>query len=388
LGGQLTALAIPLCAALLLKATPAQMGLLGACQSVPFLLFSLPAGVWLDRARKFPIMLGTEVLYGATVCSIPLAYLLGALSMPWLYAVGFLMGSGMVVGGAAEQVFLTFVVGREGLIDAQAKFAATDSASKLIGPGIGGFVIQALSAPFSVLINVAGYCVSLWNLRQIQKQEPQPLPSDTHPLHEMKDGLIFVWREPILRSLAWAAGFWHFLFFGFTALQILFTTRELGMSPGVLGLTQTLGGAGILLSSMLLKPLMRRYGVGKTILIGLASNSLGFVLMPLIPAALFGSSAASAVLYGLLVCFFDCGVMLFIMPYIALRQRITPDAMLGRMVSTMRFLTVATAPLGSLAAGYVADHFTIRAGLGFVAAGGVLLSVAMALVSPLRHYRD
>jgi MFS family permease len=387
-GAQITNLALPLCAVLLLHATPAQMGRLAAMQSLPYLLFGLPVGVLLDRSRRLPLILWSDVLFAVVLASVPLAYWLGLLSIGWLYAVGFLMGSAFVLGGGAEQVYLTFLVGRDGLIDAQSKFAATQSASRLVGPGIAGMLVQLLSAPFAILFNVAGFLVSIWNLRQIAVSEPPPAAPEAHPLREMLDGLAFVWRHRLLRTLAYAAGFWHFLFYGYTALQILFATRVLGLSPGVLGLTQMLGGVGVLVSSMMLKPLSRRFGSGATILIGLCSTGLGFALMPTIPAALFGSATATAVAYAIVVFVFDCGAMLFFMPYVSLRQRVTPDAFLGRMVSTMRFLTVATAPLGALAAGAVADHFSVRAGLACVAVGAVALAVSMVFGSSLRSVKD
>lgn len=387
-GAQITGLALPICAVLLLHATPAQMGTLGALQALPFLLFGLPVGVLLDRSRRLPIMLISDAAVALTLASVPLAYWFGALSMPWLYAVGFMMGTGFVVGGGAEQVYLTFLVGRDGLIDAQAKFAATDSASRLVGPGIGGLLVQLLTAPVAILFNVAGFLVSLWNLTRIAAREPQPAAPEAHPLREMIDGLVFVWRHPVLRMLALAAGVWHFLFYGYAALQILFATRVLGMAPGVLGMAQMLGGVGVLVSSMMLKPLSRRFGSGATILIGLCSTALGFALMPTIPAALFGSHLATASAYAIVVFFFDCGAMLFFMPYISLRQRVTPDAFLGRMVSTMRFLTVATAPLGALAAGAVADRFSVRTGLACVAVGAVALAAWMVLGTSLRSVKD
>jgi MFS family permease len=387
-GAQITNLALPLCAVLMLHATPGQMGTLGALQSLPYLLFCLPAGVLLDRRRRLPIMLWSDLLFALVLASVPLAYWFGLLSMPWLYAVGFLMGAGFVVGGSAEQVFLTFLVGREGLIDAQSKLAATQSAARLVGPGIAGMLVQLLSAPFAILFNVAGFAVSVWNLRRIGVREPAPAASTVHPLRDMIDGLHFVWRHPLLRTLAYAAGFWHFLFYGFAALQVLFANRVLGMAPGVLGMAQMLGGIGVLASSMLLKPLSRRFGSGGTILIGLCCTALGFVLMPAIPVTLFGSASATAIAYAIVVLLFDCGAMLFFMPYLSLRQRVTPDAYLGRMVSTMRFLTVATAPLGALAAGIVADHFSVRTGLACVAIGAVALAVSMLLGSDLRKVKD
>jgi MFS family permease len=376
-----------LCAVLLLHATPSQMGTLVALQALPFALFALPTGVLLDRSRKLPIMISSELLSGLALGSVACAYWFGVLSMPWLYMVGFAIGTSFVVGGGAEQIFLTQLVGRDRLIDAHAKFATTDSASRLVGPGIAGILVQLLTAPFAVLVTACGYMVSLLTLRSMTVNEPQPLASDKHPLREIKDGLVFVWSHPLLRALAWGSGVWHLLFYGSNALSILFATRELGMTPGMLGLVQTLGGLGVLASSMLVKPLTRRYGSGNTMLAGMASTTLGFMLTPAIPAALFGSALASGIAYGVLVFFFDCGVMLFFIPYLAMRQSVTPDEFLGRMISTMRFLTVATAPLGALAAGAVAEHFSVRTGLLCIAACSLLLTVAMLLFSPLRTVR-
>lgn len=383
-GGQISALALPLCAILLLHATPSQMGTLVAAQAVPFALFALPAGVWLDRNSKLPILLLSETIQAIALASIPAAYWMGALSVHWMYATAFVLGTCSVVGGGAEQIFLTYLIGRDGLIDAQSKFAATDSASRLLAPGLAGVLIQWLTAPMAVLLNALGFVVSVCNLRRISVRDPRPTPSDKHPLRDIRDGFAFIWGHPLLRALAWGAGFWHWLFYGYSALLILFATRELGMTPGMLGTAQMLGGIGVFVSSVVLKPLNRRYGPGRTILVGTAATALGFVLMPTIPAALFGSPTASAIAYAALVFFFDCGVMLFFMPYMALRQKVTPDEFLGRMISTMRFLTVAMAPLGALTAGYIAEHFSIRTGMACVAAGGMTLTIAMLLSKPIR----
>jgi MFS family permease len=386
-GAQISNLAVPLCAVLLLHATPSQMGTLVALQALPFALFSLPVGVWLDRNSKLPIMLWSESMSALALASIAVAWWSGLLSMPWLYMVAFVLGTGFVVGGSAEQIFLTYLVGRDGLINAQTKLASTESASRLVGPGIGGMLIQALSAPVAILVTACGFVIAVLNLKAMKTRDPKPAPSDQHPLREMKDGLAFVWSHPMLRTLAWGAGIWHLLFYGYLTLTILFATRVLGMSPGLLGVAQTLGGVGVFASAMLLKPLTRRYGTGNVILIGLAATAVGFSLVASIPPALFGSRTASAVAYAVLTFFFDCGVMLFFMPYLALRQKLTPDAFLGRMISTMRFLTVATAPVGAITAGYLADHFGIRAGMACIGTGAVLLTLAMVFGSSLRTVR-
>jgi len=371
----------------MLHASPAQMGVLVAAQAVPFALFSLPSGVWLDRRSKLPILLVNQAIQGLALGSIALAYWLGILSMPWMYAVAFILGTCAVVGGSAEQIFLTFLVGRDGLIDAQSKFAVTDSASRLVAPGLAGILIQWLSAPFAILINACGFIVSVWNLRQVSVRDPVPPPSDKHPLRDIQEGFVFIWQQPLLRALAWGAGIWHLLFYGHAALGMLFATRELGMSPGMLGAVQMLGGIGVFASSMLVKPLNRRYGLGVTVLIGVAATAAGFMALPLIPPTLFGTQIGSAAAYAAVTFFFDCGVMLFFMAYLSLRLKVTPDAFMGRMISTMRFLTVATAPLGALLAGYVAEHFSIRTGMACVAAGGIALTVAMVLSKPLRSVR-
>lgn len=383
-GGYISALALPLCAALLLHATPSQMGTLVACQAIPFALFALPAGVLLDRRRKLPILLISQAIQGLTLASIPAAYWLGILSVHWMYCTAFILGTCSVIGGGAEQIFIIFLVGRDHLIDAQSKFATTDSASRLLAPGFAGILIQWITAPFAVLVNALGFAVSVMNLRRINVRDPMPAPSDKHPLRDIRDGLAFIWGQPLLRTLAWGAGFWHVVFYGHSAMSVLFATRELGMTPGMLGITQVIGGLGVLASSQLLKPLNRRYGPGVTMLIGVASTALAFALLPTIPANLFGSPHFSAAACAGLSFFLDCGVMLFFMPYMAMRQKVTPDAFLGRMISTMRFLTVATAPLGALAAGYIAEHFSIRTSMACVAACGIGLTLAMAMSKSLR----
>ncbi|WP_296943125.1 MFS transporter [uncultured Massilia sp.] len=387
-GSQITLLALPICAALLLHATPAQMGTLAAAGSLPFLLFGLPTGVLLERRRRLPVKLCSDAMVAIGLATVPLAWWQGWLTIHWLYAIEFLLGTSYVVGGGAEQVFLTFLVGRDGLIDAQAKFGATESASRLLGPGLAGILVQLLGAPVAILCNVAGFAVSILNLRRIRAREPQPQPPRSHALRDMLDGLSFVWKHPTLRLLAWTSACWHLLFYGYTALYVLFATRVLGLAPGTMGMAQMLGGVGVFVGSMLLKPLGRRFGTGATIAIGLCASSLGFVLMPAIPRDLMGSSTASAIAYAVVVFWLDCGAILFFLPYLALRQRVTPDAFLGRMTSTMRFLTVAMAPLGAAGAGMLGERYGVRGGLAFVALGAAALTLGTLAGTRLRHVKD
>lgn len=386
-GSQIGTLALPLCAVLLLHATPAQMGVLTACQAIPFAIFALPAGVMLDRSRKLPILLGSKAAQGISLASIPVAWWFDLLGMPWLYTVAAIQGACNVIGGGAEQIFLTLLVGRDRMVEAQSRFASTDSISRLLAPGLAGILIQWLTAPVAIIANAATFFISVWNIGRVKMREAVPPPSERHPLHDVRAGFSFIWHQPLLRALAWVAGAWHVLFYGYSALLVLFATRELGMSAGMLGTAQMFGGIGVFASSLLLRPLNRRFGAGITIVIGTASMALGFVLMPLIPRDLFGSANYSAAAYALLMLFFDLGAMLFFIPYQALRQKVTPDEMLGRMISTMRFLTVAVAPLGALVAGYAGDHLGVRPALYCIAVGGVLLAVGAATSNPIRSVR-
>ena len=387
-GAQITMLALPITAAVLLHATPTQMGMLAALETLPFMLFGLPAGVLLDRKRRLPIMLCSDFVVMLALASVPLAWWLHLLDIYWLYVVGFIIGSGYVFGGSAEQVFLTFIVGRDRLVDAQARFASTESAARLLGPGIAGVLAQALGAPLAVLCNAAGFALSLLNLRMIRTREPEPQPKDTHPVREMIDGLAFVWHHKLLRQLAWLSGLWHLLFFGFMALHVLFATRVLGMSAGVMGMAQMMGGVGILVGSVMIKRLTVRFGTGRAMAIGLFGSAVGFVLLPLLQPGLFGSEAATAAGYAVAMFWIDCGSTVFFIPYAALRQKVTPDELLGRMISTMRFLTVAMAPAGAMLAGLLAEQLSVRSGLVCVAAGGVLLTLATIFNAGLARIKD
>jgi Na+/melibiose symporter-like transporter len=362
------------------------MGVLTALETTPFILFGLPSGVLLDRSRRLPLMLCSDAMVGLALTCVPLAWWLGILSMPWLYAAGFAVGTGYVIGGSAEQVFLTFLVGREGLVDAQARFASTESAARLLGPGVAGVLVQVLGAPLAVLCNAAGFAVSVWNLTRIRAREPRPEPKHTHPLREMVDGLAFVWRHALLRKLAFISAGWHLLFFSYMALNVLFATRVLGMAPGLMGAAQMLGGVGVLAASVSVKPLTRRFGTGWAIAAGLLASTIGFVLLPAIPAMLAGSAAVAA--YAVAVFWIDCGATLFFIPYGALRQRVTPDEMLGRMVATMRFLTVAMAPLGAVGAGTLAGQVGVHAGLACIGAASAVFFLASLFGAGVHQVKD
>lgn len=371
-GGQITMLALPLTAITMLDATPRQMGMLVALEALPFSLFSLHAGVLIDRVRKLPIMLICEAMICAALLAIPVATWLGTLSMPLMYAVGFILGTVFVFVGSAAQVYLTQVAGRERLIEANSLFIASESTARLTGPGIAGVLIQWLTAPIAILFDCISFLISLTLLARIRQVEPRPVKtSNASVWGEIREGLALVLKHPILRPLTLVSTSWFVIFQGWITLQTLYATRELGMSAGQLGAAHMVGGAGALASAMLARHATRRFGTGVPILLGVLCSALAWLMLALMPKTDHAFASLGVALF-----VFDFGVTLYWINYASLRQAVTPDGMLGRMTATMRFFTVAAAPLGALAAGHAAEVFGMRetfAGMSAIVIGLVAL---------------
>ena len=383
-GAQITNLALPLTAALLLHASPMQMGILIALETLPFALFSLHAGVLLDRVRKLPVVIASDVGRALALAAIPVFAWFGALSIELLFVVGFLCGVQNVVGGAAYQVLLAQMAGRKRLVEANAKTALGETSAALIGPGLAGGLIQALTAPFAIALDAFSFLVSAVMLRRVVARNDAARAGDTGSVwREIGEGLRLVWGNRTLWGLAWLAGLWQFLHHMQIAVLILFATRELELSAGAIGFAYACGGFGCVIASALAERLSRRFGVGPVIVHGLVLTVVGWQIF----ALLGGSGWTATLALGAAMLVFDFGGILFGINYLALRQAITPDRLLGRMTATMRFLTVASAPLGSLVGGALATGIGLRGTLLTVAGLGVALSVAAVLWSPVRQHR-
>jgi MFS family permease len=384
-GAQVTNLALPLTAAVLLHATPWQMGVLVALETLPFALVSLHAGVLIDRVRKLPIVIASAIGRGVALLAIPVAAYFGALSIEILFVVGFLCGIQNVVGGAAYQVLLARMAGRSRLVEANAKVALGETSAALVGPGLAGGLIQLVTAPFAILIDALTFLVSGLMLRRIHVPDdvpdPGPRPSVTSEIHE---GLKLVWNNRTLLALAWLAGLWQILHHMQVAVLILFATRELGLSAGAIGLTYALGGVGCVIASACAQRLSARFGIGTVIVHGLALTALGWQAFGLISGPVW----LATLLLGCAMLMFDFGAILYGINYLALRQAITPDRLMGRMTATMRFLTVAAAPLGSLAGGALATAIGLRGTLLTVGVLGLALVAGAVVCSPVRRHRE
>jgi len=383
-GTQITNLALPLTAALMLHASPMQMGILVALETLPFALFSLHAGVLLDRVRKLPVVISADLGRALALACIPVAAWFGWLSIEVLFGVGFLCGVQNVVGGAAYQVLLAQMAGRKRLVEANAKTALGETSAALIGPGLAGALIGLLTAPFAIALDALSFVVSALMLRRIKGRSDVPqVEGATSVWREIGEGLKLVWENRTLWGLAWLAGLWQFLHHMQIAVLILFATRQLSLSAGAIGFAYACGGLGCVLASVFAERLSARIGVGPVIVAGLMVTAAGWQAFGL----LGGSGWVAMLALGAAMLVFDFGAILYAINYLALRQAITPDRLLGRMTATMRFLTVASAPLGSLVGGALATAIGLRGTLLVVGALGLALALAAVLWSPVRQHR-
>ena len=290
-GAQFLLLALPLTAATLLQASPTQMGLLVAAEILPFAIFSLPAGVWLDRVRKLPVYIAGETLLALTIATVPLAWWLGWLSMPWLYVVGFVLGTVHTVAGSAAQIVLTQVVPRERLVHAHAKNALAGSAAEVAGPGAAGLLIKLVGAPLALLVDAVLLLSSAMVLRGLRVRETRAPRADANFWGDLRSGVRFVAGQRLLVSLAVTVGLWQLCHHAALVVQILVATRTLGMSEQAIGLGYALMGVGTVVASVLGHRVSDRIGPGPCLVLGIAVSAAGWLQMSLMPAGPAGVAA-------------------------------------------------------------------------------------------------
>lgn len=384
IGSRISREGIPLTAVLVLRASTAEMGVLTATGAVSVLLFSLVAGVWVDRLRRGPVMIATDLGRAVLLASIPIAAAWGRLSMPQLYGVIALTGILTVFFNVAYQSILPALVGSGQLFDGNSKLATSAATAEVLGPGITGVLVQWITAPIAILFDALSFLFSALTIWLIRKPEPVPVRHAHEDLRtEITAGLWFMWHEPVLRALGLMTAT-AFLFQGLIGpLYILYGIRELRMGPAVLGVVIAAGGAGSLIGSTLAPAFVRRMGLGR-MMIG-ASVFYGLILF-LVPLA--HPPPVFALICLLIQQFFgDLAMAAFNVSAISLRQTLAPENILGRVNAAMQLLSMGVMSVGALFGGLIAAGAGIRFTLA-VAAGGVLLSSAWIIASPVRKLRD
>lgn len=383
-GSRVTVLALPLTAILTLRASPFQMGLLEAMGAGASLVFSLPAGVWADRVRRRPMMVAANLGQGTLLFSIPVAAWLGILSLPQLYVVAFLSASFAVFFSVARASYLPSIVPRELLVEANGTLRATGSLAQIAGPGLGGVLVQALTAPVAIAADAISFVVAGLGLIAIRTPEAAPSRAqEANIRHEVAEGIRAVLANPILRSLAGASATFNLFDSMLFTVYVLYMSRTLHLAASAIGLIFGLAGAGGLLAALLVAPLTARLGVGRAILQGILLATAGELLIaaaggPQVVAVSVLLAAEGAV---------ELGAGLYSINVGSLQQAVTPDRLRGRVAATNELATLGVGPAGALLGGILGEVIGLRPTV-LVAGVGTLLSLLWVLWSPVRRLQE
>lgn len=379
-GSQITLLALPLTAVLTLKATPGEMGILVALSNAPNLL-SFLAGAWVDRLRRKPVLILADLGRALVLLSIPLGAALHVLRIELLYPIALLLGVLTVVFDVAYGSLLPSLIERDQLVEGNSKLQVSDAAARVVGPGIGGALVQLLTAPIAVAFDAVSFLASVLSLLLIRTAEPPaPTQEQRESLRkEVLEGARFVFRHPLLRPMLIFNAVWNFSDSIIFAVYVLYATRDLGLGPGVLGLTFTLASVGFLVGATIASRVQRHLGLGPAIVLGGALEGLGVLLVPVS----HGPVTAAAVVLGAAQFIIGLGFPFVGIGMVSVRQAITPDRMLGRVVATSRSITWGVLPLGNLLGGVLGSVIGLHGAIVLGAGTGSIAFLAL-LFSPVR----
>lgn len=383
LGSRIGREALPLAAVLALGAGPFQLSILNAAQTAPALALGLFAGAWLDRRRRRPVMIAADFGRAVLLLTIPLAAVLGFLSMWQLCTIALLVASLSFLFDVADQSLLPHVVSPGEFVEANGKRAATSSAAEIVGPSIGGVLVQVLTAPFAILIDALSFVASGCLLLKLRPEPSEPVPTGKATrtyIADIRDGLGVLWRDDILRPLI-AAKTLRSLFGGIVdAFYVLYVVKELGISPALMGVIIGCGGVASLLGAAVAPVLAKRLPLGPMLVTAQVLIVLGVACLPvaalvpapLVPAALIAHQIAA-----------DFSLTFYIVMERSLRQHLAPAEVLGRINSTWLMLAIGPGLLGALFGGLVAEGLGLGVAL-WIAAGGYVLSLAVVAGSKVR----
>jgi MFS family permease len=383
LGTQVSELAIPFIAVTTLRAAPFEIGVLNAVQFLPILLLSLVVGVWVDRLRRRPVLIASDLARAFILFSIPAAAIWHVLSLPQLYVVGFLVGSFTVLFDVAYQSYLPAVVDREQFITANSRLQVSEQGASVIGPALGGSLISLLTGPIAVTIDAVSYLASAGFLLRIRRKEPAPVRTEAEVgvRREIADGLRFVWRQPILRAMAMTAGLTQLFGRMVFAVLLLYLVREVGLGAAGVGTIFSLGSVGFVAGALIAGRVSAALGVGRTIAVAAVLASSSPLLYAFGPRTFAGPLvAAGFFLYGV-------AAVVWTVNNLSLRQAITPPALLGRTNASMRLLGWGAIPIGSVVGGLLGGAIGLRQTIVLGALGSLLASLPVWL-SPLPRLRQ
>lgn len=385
LGDRIIFLALPLVAIVALDADEFQVGLLTAMTTAGSLLVGLPAGAWVDRMRKRSVMISTDLTRALVLVTVPVAWWAGLLTVWWLYAVALVHGVLTVFFDVAYVSYLPHLVGRDNLVEGNAKLSAIRSVTSISGPGIAGPLVGWVGAPATLLVSAAGMAMSGLLALGIRKQEVRPErelgPSERSRLgRDIKEGLRFVLKYPALRAIMLSDAIFNLFLVMYQTMLLVFLERELGLDSSGIGLVLSGMGCGALLGALSATRVARWVGQGRVIWLASLVTCPLTVLMPLAHPG-WSVCVAAAGLASL-----SFGGVVRVVAQSSFQQALTPDRLLGRVSATARFVSWGGIPLGGLLGGTSGSVFGATATL-WIGAAGMTASVLPNFLSPLRTTR-
>jgi MFS family permease len=382
-GTYVSRIAVPLVAATSLAASPFEIGAVYATQTVAFLLIGLPAGVLVDRMPARAVMITCDVARALLLCSVPIAWWMGTLTLAQLLIVTLLGGFAAVFFDVAYQSYLVPLVGQENLLEGNARLESSRSASQVAGPAAGGGLADLLSAANAVGMQALCYLISALSLSRIRDERvATPKPRERKPMvAEVLAGLRYVLGDRSMRAITACSATFNFFYAVASPLLVVLLVDDLQQPEWSVGVLMAFGGIGGLIGAMTTTKVSRTLGGARVLWLAFA------VCMPfglLIP---FSTAGWGTLLFALPWFVVNYGLIVYNVAQISFRQSVCPPEMMSRMNATVRFMIWGTIPLGGLIGGSIGEWVGVRAGLA-AAAVGMLLSVVWVLASPLRPLRD
>lgn len=383
-GAQITELAIPVLAVLLLDASEFEVGVLTAANVAAFLVVGLPAGAWIDRMRKRHVMIWADAVRAVTLGIVPVLWLTGTLHIWHLIVVALIMGVATVFFDVSNQSLVPSLVRPGQIAEANGKLQSTEQLANLTGPAVGGWLIGIIAAPLAIVVTVGTYLVSFVAMLLTRDHEVRRAPDDHQPImKEIGEGLRWVFGNRYLRRIVATTGFANlFGTMAFTLLPI-YLLRVLELSPTQMGVIFSLGAVGGLVGAIVTPHVVKRFGEARTLPISVIGFSLAPLLLPvatLVPQIAFPF---------LVVQFFlmSFTVLLYNITQVTFRQRITPRRLLGRMNASIRFCVWGVMPIAALAAGALGTWIGVVPTL-WIAAFFELLAGLFVIIGPFWSMRD
>jgi MFS family permease len=384
LGSQVTLVALPLTAALVLHADAAQLGVLRALQTLPFLLLGLGAGVLTDRFQRRPLLIGADLGRALLLGLIPLAWALGRLDLRQLFVIAPLLGTLRLGFNVAYSPYRAALFPREQIVEGNSTLAASASVAEVAGPGLAGLLVGLATAPIAIIVDAASFLISALSLALIRAPESSPArQADRRVWPEMREGLVLIWHQPILRTTAGTSALLNFFFQAIHAIFVLFVTVGLGLSPALYGVILMASSVGSLLSALLVPALTRYLGPGPTLLIAAGSYALGALIIPLATGAPWQSFSILVAAWGVI----GIGNGLGNIVSTSLTQLLVPARLLGRVTATSMTIGWGASPLGAFLGGILGQALGLRPTL-LIAALGILGTLLWLLSSPLRGLHE